>query len=219
MFRNKKILCISAHMDDIEFGCGGLVKALEGKSEIFFLILSKDRKSSRGEIQEIRALEEQFNSALVLGVKRENIFFVEGISGQLFPENRQQILEEMYRIDALVNPDIVFITSKNDVHQDHRTVYYSALKAFKRKTLLAYEIVNSTAGFCPSFFLHITEECLKAKINAVKCYKSQNNPTVTTGDYFDDETIMGLARLRGARIGVRYAEAFEAVNIIFNSDL
>lgn len=219
MFHDKRILCISAHMDDIEFGCGGLVKSLEDKAEIFLLILSKDRKSSKGVVQEIRDLEEQFCSSSFLGVKKENIFFVEGVPGQLFPEYRQQILEEMYRVDALINPHFIFVPSRNDVHQDHRTVYNSSLKAFKRKTIIAYEIVNSTEKFSPSMFVEISEESLNAKINAISCYKSQNNSVVTTGDYFDADAIKGLARIRGARVGARYAEAFEVVNMMVRQEI
>ena len=214
MFSDKKILCISSHMDDAEFGCGGLIKSLESKSEIYVLVLSKDRKNSLGEIQEIRDIDEQYTALQILGVKRENVFISAGIPGQLFPEYRQKILEEMYNIGSLIKPEIIITPSMNDVHQDHRTVCSSAQKAFKRKTRLAYEIVNASEGFVPTLFVDISEKCLQAKISAIQCYKSQQDPKITTADYFDKEIIEGLARVRGARVGARYAEAFEVMNIV-----
>ena len=215
MFSNKKILCISAHMDDVEFGCGGLIKSLEKKSEIYVLVLSKDRKNSQGVIQEIRDVEEQYAAMRILGVKRKNIFISDGIPGQLFPEYRQNVLETMYNIDSQIKPDIVITPSINDVHQDHRIVYISAQKAFKRRTRFAYEIVNASEGFVPTIFVEISEKCLQAKIAAIECFKSQQNPRITAADYFDGELIAGLARMRGAGSGMKYAEAFEAASIIF----
>ncbi len=214
MFENKKILCVSAHMDDIEFGCGGLIKSLEMKSEIFVLALSKDRKSSRREIQEIRKMEEQYASLKILGVKKENLIVPEGIPGQLFPEHRQEILEEMYRVGSLVKPDIIITPSMNDVHHDHRTTCFCAQKAFKRQTRMSYEIVNAVEGFNPNLFCEINEESLCSKVKAIQCYKTQLDPDTTTGNYFDSDIIRGIARMRGAKIGVEFAEAFEVGNFV-----
>jgi len=214
MFYGKRILCISSHMDDVEFGCGGLIKSLENRAEIYVLVLSKDRKNYLGEIQEIRDIDEQYTALQILVVNRENVFVSEGIPGQLFPEYRQKILEEMYNIGALIKPEIIITSSMNDVHQDHRTVCSSAQKAFKRQTRLAYEIVNATEGFMPSLFFKITRKALTAKINAIQCYKSQQNPAITSADYFDKGAIESLARVRGVRMGVQYAESFEVMNIV-----
>lgn len=214
MFRNNSILCISAHMDDIEFGCGGLIHHYADKADIHVLVLSADRKSFSGVIQEVRDAGEQQDSLKALGLKESHLFISQGIPGQLFPEYRQAVLEEMYRIDALINPDIVITPSIHDVHQDHRTTCRCAQKAFKRKSRLSYEIVNSTEGFLPRFFLELNPEDIHAKIKAVCCYKSQKDPEITTADYFDGDIMSGLARMRGARIGVEYAEAFEVMNIV-----
>jgi len=214
MFRQKKILCVSAHMDDVEFGCGGLISSLAGVSDIYVLVLSKDRKNSLGEVQEIRVVEEQYAAMNILGVKKENIFLPDGIPGQLFPEYRQNVLEAMYDIDSRVRPDIVVTPSINDVHQDHRTVCRSAQKAFNRRTRLAYEVINSSDGFVPTLFFEISQSALDAKAKAILCYRSQADPTVTSAHYFDKGAIESLARLRGVRMGVQYAESFEVMNLV-----
>lgn len=213
MFQGKNILCISAHMDDVEFGCGGLIKSLEGLADIYVLILSKNRKNAMGKVQEVRDIDEQLAALRMLAVKRENIFFADGIPGQLFPEHRQKVLEEFYLIGEQIKPDVVITPSPNDVHQDHKTVCASAKKAFKRQTHLTYEIVNASSGFLPTCFFEINEAALRAKQSAINCFKSQQDPETTTADYFGREIIEGLARMRGARGGVRYAEAFEVLNM------
>jgi N-acetylglucosamine malate deacetylase 1 len=216
VFNNKKILCISAHMDDIEFGCGGLIKTLENDSDFYVLVLSKDRKDSKLNIQEVRDLNEQSNALKHLGVKKDNLFISEGIAGQLFPEYRQEILEEMYRIKSLIKPDVVITTSSNDIHQDHRTVNACSQKAFSRTTRLSYEVINATNGFCPNIIFEITEEALDAKVRAIKEYKTQHDANITSGDYFSEEIIKSLAVTRGARAGVKFAEAFECGSILLN---
>ena len=160
-------------------------------------------------------MDEQYESLGYLGVSLDNLLISESIPGQLFPEYRQEILEEMYRIKSLINPDIVITTSRNDIHQDHRTVNECAKKAFGRTTRLSYEIVNATDGFLPSLFCEITEDALKSKIKAIQSYKSQHDVAVTSGDYFSEEIIRSSAISRGARIGVKYAEAFECESIVW----
>ncbi len=216
MFNNKKILCISAHMDDIELGCGGLIKTLEGKSEIWVLALSKDRKDSNGNVQEIRDLQEQYLALKHLGISTERFISSEGITGQLFPEYRQKILEEMYRVKALINPDIIITTSMNDVHQDHRIVCQCAQKAFSRSTRLSYEIINATNGFNPNLYFEISKKALIAKSAAVNAYKSQQDSNTTSADYFSEEIITSLAIARGARQGMKYAECFEVHQVVIS---
>ncbi|HOW53953.1 MAG TPA: PIG-L family deacetylase [Syntrophorhabdaceae bacterium] len=214
MFKRKKILCVSAHMDDAEFGCGGLISSLSRESDIYVLVLSKDRKNSLGEVQEVRVLEEQYAAMNILGVKKENIFLPDGIPGQLFPEYRQNVLEAMYDVDSKIRPDIVITPSMNDVHQDHRTVCRSAQKAFNRRTRLAYEVINSSDGFVPTLFFEISKDALDAKAEAILCYRSQADPAVTSAHYFDRGAIESLARLRGVRMGVQYAESYEVMNLV-----
>lgn len=200
-------------MDDVELGCGGLIKSLEHKSEVWVLALSQDRKDSSGNIQEVRDLEEQYLALKHLGVPKERLIVSEGIPGQLFPEFRQQILEEMYRVKQRISPDIIITPSQNDVHQDHRTVCQSAKKAFSRTTHLCYEIINATDGFRPYVYFELTPEALHAKTQAVNAYKSQHNPGTTSGDYFSAEIVKSLAVARGARMGMVLAECFEVETI------
>lgn len=218
-FQFKKILFISAHLDDFELGCGGIISKYlrTGKTDIKFLALAKNRVSSTGKIQEIRDLVEAHNALERLGGKKEDLEIAD-IDGQLFPENRQKILEKLLEWKKTFDPDIVFFPSRHDVHHDHPVVCNMALKAFKRCACIGYELANSSHLFKPDFYIPIREEDLKKKIRAVACYKSQMNPEITTADYFSEKVIKSQAIVRGARIGKEYAEAFEVYNLIIRDE-
>ena len=214
MLKNKKILFIGAHMDDIEFGCGGIISKYSGCSDIYVLHMSKIRRDSAMNIQEIRNLEEMFKAASVLGIKKDNVFLgSENISGQLFPECRQLILETLYNFGNKLNPDIVFFPYM-DVHQDHNIVYNSCRKAFKRNNLFCYEIPNSQNVFNPNMYIKISLKDLENKIESINCYQSQLEAVNTPGDYFSEDKIRATSVFRGIKCGLEYAEAFVIENLI-----
>ena len=196
-------------MDDFEIGCGALIAKICHQCEIFVLCLSSCRKSFTGTIQEIRDIEEQYLSLDIFGIPRENCMINDQIPGQLFPEYRQLILETLYHADRKYNPDLILVPSMNDIHQDHRTVAQSALKAFKRKSLLGYYIVNSSKGFEPNLYVSVDEEHIKTKARAVSAYRSQLSPSVTTADYFSYDVMKSIAVTYGVRAGQPFAEPFE----------
>ncbi len=215
LLNGKSLLFISAHLDDAEFGCGATINKYCSNSEIYLLGMTRNRRDSNRQIQENRDIEETYNAAATLGLPKERIVFPEvEIDGQLFPECRQKILETLYCFDKKIKPDIIFVPSLNDIHQDHKTVAEAALKAFKRKTVIGYEIVNSSWGFSPNLFITVEAENVAAKCRAVRCYKSQQNPDITTADYFAEEIITGLAKVSGARAGSFFAESFEIYTML-----
>lgn len=196
-------------MDDIEFGCGGTISKYSTISNFKILVLTANRKSYHGEIQEERDVNEQKEAVKCLGLNANDIEINYEIAGQMFPEHRQLVLEELYRVKKEFNPDIVFVPSHNDVHQDHKTVAFSAFKTFKRETLIGYEIINSSCGFNPNLYIQLSENDICRKAKAIGCYRSQNDGETTTSDYFSENTIKSLAITRGARYGTAYAEGFE----------
>lgn len=199
-------------MDDIEFGCGALIHSIKDKAEIYLLVLTKDRVNAHGIVQERRILDEQFQAAKILGIKKENIYISEEpISCQKFPEQRQFILEELYRFKNLIKPDAIFTPSEHDIHPDHRTVFECSIKAFSRTTHFAYEVINATRAFNPNCYLEVSKKDLDKKVEAIACYKSQYELKMTSGDYFSKESIESLAITRGTRQGMKFAEAFEII--------
>jgi LmbE family N-acetylglucosaminyl deacetylase len=117
----------------------------------------------------------------------------------------------MIELDREYKPDIVFLPSVNDTHQDHQTVAREGFRAFKRTTMLGYEVPWNNLDFRTSCFMKISDADLDAKIVALSKYESQKHRT-----YADAEFIRSLALTRGVQIGKRYAEAFEVVRWVIN---
>ncbi len=128
-----------------------------------------------------------------------------------FPEQRQKILDKMIGLQKKYQPDMVFLPSANDTHQDHQTIAQEGFRAFKRTTMLGYEVPWNNLDFRTSCFVDVSENHLKSKINALDKYESQKHR-----NYANEEFIRSLALTRGVQIGKRYAEAFEVVRWVIN---
>jgi LmbE family N-acetylglucosaminyl deacetylase len=211
----KRILCLSAHADDFELGCGGFIASQAPSVEIWVSVMTMNRRNAHGDLQEERSLDEQLRALDILGIERQRLILPEGIDGQLFPECRQRLLEALYALDKELSPDLVLTTSHHDVHQDHVTLCHCAHKAFKRRSLLGYEVPNSSHGFQPNLAVHINAEAMERKCRAVAAYRSQLQQT--TGDYFSSDMIQSLARAKGVRFGLPYAECFEVYWLLTQS--
>jgi len=197
-----KVLVLSPHTDDGELGAGGtIVKLVENGSEVTCFALSAPREILKSECR--RCLG-------VLGVKEFEIFDFEV---RHFPESRQEILEILFQYDKEDRPELILTPCTNDLHQDHQTVTNEALRAFKRSTILGYELPWNNIVFRENCFISLEERHVQKKIEALWNYKTQ----ISERHYFDREYLRGLTRSRGAQIGVKYAEAFEAIKLVLNA--
>jgi len=123
-----------------------------------------------------------------------------------FPRDRQEILEEMIRLRKEIDPDVVLMPNSFDTHQDHEVINREGFRAFKRATVLGYEIPWNNRHVDLTFFHGVEEHHLQCKIRAMQAYKSQmfRAPNYT-------ELINSLAIQRGYQVGLKYAEAFEVI--------
>jgi LmbE family N-acetylglucosaminyl deacetylase len=101
---------------------------------------------------------------------------------------------------------VVLAPSVGDIHQDHGVVASEALRAFKRTTLLGYEIPWNTFRFHRQAYVVLEDEHVDAKVRALSCYRSQQHR-----NYANEEYIRNLARTHGIEIGRGHAECFEVV--------
>lgn len=201
LFRYRTVAAIGAHPDDVEIGCGGsLAAALKMGAEIHAAALSRCEEDSADGEKAVRANEFMAASA-ILGSK-PHLF---GIPDREFPEHRREIMRILEQIQEELHPDLVFIPSLDDPHQDHCTVAEAAVRTFRRKeTLLQYEILrHGSHSFTPTLFIDITET-IQTKLRALREYKTQ----IRSRAYFDEESFRSLARTRGAQSGCEYAEGF-----------
>ena len=119
---------------------------------------------------------------------------------------RQDILEQLVKINRDIQPDLVFTPSINDLHQDHFTVSTECIRAFKQTSILGYELPWNNITFHTHAFNKLTERNIEKKIDALKAYESQRHRK-----YAAENFIRSLATTRGIQIGSDFAEAFEVI--------
>lgn len=205
----QKVLVLAPHTDDGEIGCGGSISKWVGQGkEVYYVAFSSARKSvPQGMPKDI--LEKEVKEATqVLGIEPNNLILFD-YPVREFPNCRQQILEDMVRLGNELKPELVLLPSTSDTHQDHQTISQEGFRAFKKISIVGYEMPYNNLSFSTNLFVVLEEEHVSKKAQALKCYKSQARKIYATPDF-----IRGLARVRGTQIGVKYAEAFEVVRWI-----
>ena len=195
---------IGAHPDDIEIGCGALIANIAPYTEILCVTLSDNQKNPAL----VNLVEEHYRSMAVLGVPEKSIV-LGTFETRRFPHFRQEILEYMIQLDRSFNPDIVFVHSKADIHQDHGTVTEEALRAYRGKTVLGFDVIRSSYGFFPQFLVEVTEEDVEKKIAALQEYK-----TYASRYYFAPEITRATLVRNGAIAERPFAEGFDILRII-----
>lgn len=210
MFDNfKKILILAPHVDDGELGCGGtMAKFMREKNKIFYVAFSSAEKSIRKGLPKDTHRKEMRKAMKVFKLPEKNITLFE-FEARNYLHYRQEILEEMVKIRKRIKPDLVFLPSTFDTHQDHQVISQEGFRAFKESGILGYELPWNNLTFTTKGFIALKPEHLLEKIKALSCYKSQSRKFYMAKDF-----IKSLARARGVQIGVRYAEAFEVIKWI-----
>jgi LmbE family N-acetylglucosaminyl deacetylase len=200
----KRVCFIGAHPDDIELGCGALISNIGNKAEILCMTLSDNKTNP--ELQNLYI--EHKASMSVLGVTGDHDI-VKNFETRRFPQVRQEILETMIDIKRSFKPEIVFVHTKNDIHQDHVTVTDEALRAFRGTTVLGFDVLRSSYGFFPHFLFEVTEEDVEKKLAALAEYKTYSNRY-----YFDSQITRATMIRHGALAERPFAEGFDLIRVV-----
>lgn len=203
------VLVLAPHTDDGELGCGGTIaRFLEEGKEVYYVAFSTCKDSIPAGCPE-DLLEKELKAAMnSYGIDNEHLFILD-YPVRKFNYYRQEILDDMIKIGNKVSPKYVFAPSRNDVHQDHHVIAEEAIRAFKKTTLLAYEVPWNNLQFNNQTFIRLEKRHLEKKLDAIACYESQKRRGYTAVDF-----TMGQARTHGVQIGCEYAEVFELVRWI-----
>ena len=211
MFSGKKIFILAPHTDDGELGCGGTIaRAIEEGAEVYYIAFSTAEQSVPKEFPSNQLEVEVREAVTLLGIRPEHLF-VYKYEVRKLNYVRQEILELLMELKKRINPDIIFVPSMRDIHQDHSTVAQEAIRAFKTKTIYGYELIWNTIDFRTNAFIVLEQRHIDQKINALSAYHTQAGK-----DYMDPDFIRSLARVRGTQIGEVYAEAFELVRTVIS---
>jgi LmbE family N-acetylglucosaminyl deacetylase len=208
---SKTILVLGPHTDDGEWGCGASVaKWIAEGHKVHYVAFSAAEESLPAGLPPDILRDEIRMAVRELGVLTDNLKVLE-YRVRHFPRDRQEILEDMIRLRKEFRPDIVVIPNSHDTHQDHEVINREAFRAFKRSTLLGYEIPWNNRRTDLTFFNGVTREQLDAKIASIEAYRSQ---LFRAPNYV--ELINSLAIQRGSQAGLQFAEAFEVIRWVEN---
>ncbi len=208
-FKNKICLVLAPHTDDGELGCGATIhKIINQGAKLFYVAFSACEQSVLPQFPSDILITEVKHATKVLGISENNLILLK-YEVRTFSYQRQEILDDILQIKNNIEPDIVFIPSLNDIHQDHSTIASEAIRAFKFSTILCYEVPWNNFNFNTACFFQLEEENLEAKVNALKQYQSQAHRP-----YANEEFVRGLAKIRGVQSGLKYAEVFEIIRLV-----
>ena len=200
--RPTRILCLGAHCDDIEIGCGGtLLKLLaRGAWDVTWAVFSTDEARAR----ELRASAQRF----LRGARRTQLLAYQ-FTDSFFPGEYTAIKRTFATLRRLPEPDLVFTHERGDQHQDHRLLAELTWNAFRDHVLFEYEIPKYEGGLTtPNAFVQLSGAQAAAKVRTLlACYPSQRRKP-----WFRAETFEALMRLRGVEAGPGsgWAEGFHA---------
>ncbi|GAB4543891.1 MAG: hypothetical protein Fur002_16630 [Anaerolineales bacterium] len=203
-FFGKKVLFLGAHPDDIELGCGALLHQIVNKTQTLCVTLSDNQKNP--DLKNVKS--EHLRSMKILGVPEENVI-LGPFTTRIFPDARQEILEYFLKLRKDFQPDLIFVHSRQDVHQDHNTMTEEALRAFRGITVLGFDVVRSSYGFFPHFLAEVSEEDVNKKIEALAEYETYRDKY-----YFNSELTRSIMTRHGALAEVPFAEGFDILRIV-----
>jgi len=197
----KTILCLGAHCDDIEIGCGAAILRWAQENpqlQVHWVVLSSNT---------VRAQEARRSAELFLqGVVNKSVMIKEFRNGY-FPYVGAQLKDYFEELKKSVNPDLILTHYGQDLHQDHRVTAELTWNTFRNHFILEYEIPKYDGGLgAPNFFIPASAEHCDAKVrHLLDCFGSEANK-----HWFTRETFLALMRLRGVECNAPsgYAEAF-----------
>jgi LmbE family N-acetylglucosaminyl deacetylase len=196
-----RLLCLGAHCDDIEIGCGGTILKLttaERKIEVQWVVFSSDDRRKQEALTSAQAF--------LCGVSAKKIAIHELRDG-FFPYVGAELKELFEQLKAEVSPDVILTHYRNDLHQDHRLVSELTWNTFRNHLVLEYEIPKYDGDFgSPNVFVPLDESTCRRKIDAIlDVFQSQRDK-----HWFSSDLFSAILRLRGMEANAcsGYAEGF-----------
>jgi LmbE family N-acetylglucosaminyl deacetylase len=195
------VLCLGAHCDDLEIGCGGTVLGLAGRSTppaFTWVVFASD---ATREAEALRSAE-----LFLRGVPNVRILIKKFRDGFL-PYEGGLVKEVFEELKALVSPDLVFTHYREDLHQDHRLISELTWNTFRDHLILEYEIPKYDGDLgTPNVFVPLDESLCRRKIETIlSSFTSQHGKR-----WFSEDLFRSLLRLRGMECNApsNHAEAF-----------
>jgi LmbE family N-acetylglucosaminyl deacetylase len=197
-----RILCLGAHSDDIEIGCGGALLHLlrhYPAASVRWVVFSAADDQRRDE-----ALTGA--SRFLAGAAAREVR-IERFRESFFPFAGEQIKECIEGLAAAPPPDLIFTHYRGDLHQDHRLLGELTWTAFRRSLILEYEIPKWDGDLgSPNCYVRLPPDIVEEKVLAL----SETFVSQRAKHWFTPETFRALMRLRGVEANAPFAEGFYA---------
>ena len=209
------ILVIAPHGDDETLGCGGsLLKHKFKKDKIHLLMVTNINQNSIWTKKQEITRKKEINKIIKL-YKFDSYHNLNYQPAKLDLVPMSELITKIDKIINFIKPNVVYLNNPSDIHTDHQIAFKSSIsciKSFRKnyiKSILLYETLSETEYsteelFKPNYYVDISK-FIEKKIKIMNIYKSEINkfPFPRSND-----AIYSLAKIRGTRIGVKYAEAF-----------
>lgn len=191
------VLCMGAHSDDIEIGCGGTILSLleaMPSARFHWVVFSSNR---------VRRAEAIRSAKLFLKNAKSPQIAVHNFRDGFFPYQGAKIKLEFERLKKVVNPDLVLTHYRRDLHQDHRLLNELTWNTFRNHFVLEYEVPKYDGDLgSPNVFVPLDESVCKRKAELL----DQAFQTQRSKHWFSEGTFLALMRLRG--VEAELADAF-----------
>jgi len=202
-----RILCLGAHSDDIEIGCGGTVlKMIETQRKVEFQwVVFSCTPEREGEAR--KSAGAFFEGA------PGSFVTVEKFRDGFFPYVGGEIKEYFERLKKTVSPDVIFTHYRSDLHQDHRLVSELTYNTFRDHLVLEYEIPKYDGDLgTPNAYIHLGREICRQKVKYINKYFE----TQKSNHWFNQDLFYSMMRIRGIECNAsdRFAEAFHCRKLI-----
>lgn len=204
------VLCLGAHCDDIEIGCGGTILSMLRSNpdlRVTWIVFSSDS---------VRQVEAKNAASQFLANCTRSEVEIKQFPDRYFPSVWAEIKDYFGQLASNFSgdnsPDLIFTHRRADRHQDHNLIGELTWNAFRNHVILEYEIPKFEGDLGhPNIFVPLSDEIVESKIDILSnCYPSQSSH-----HWFDDETFRSLMRIRGLESGPnQYAEAFYAEKLV-----
>lgn len=214
----KKILFVAVHPDDETLGCGGTIqKHKENGDQIFWLIITKANQKITA-IPDIIKKQANYVSLVANEYGFNDWKQLNFLTTELDQYSLGEIINEVSAYINKVKPTHIYLHHFADVHSDHKVAFdavYSCTKNFRYpfiEKILLFETLSETEFapairnnvFVPNVFSDITPY-MEKKLQIMQLFTTEQMEEPLPRAL---STIKALARYRGSRIGVEYAEAF-----------
>jgi LmbE family N-acetylglucosaminyl deacetylase len=195
------ILCLGAHADDIEIGCGGTILRLAGQYPgcVFHWVVF----SATG----VREAEARQAASLFVGPTALRGLLLKAFPDGFMPFVGAEVKVVFEELKQVVFPDVIFTHTRRDAHQDHRLIAELTWNTFRDHLILEYEIPKYDGDLGqPGLFVPLPPEIYQKKVRyLMEAFQSQYSKR-----WFEEDTFCALMRLRGMECNAPsgYAEAF-----------